>query len=215
VLANVVEGLGERFGFPVGPGERDILASSVGSWPPFPDTVDALRTLGTRYRLAVVSNIDDDLFTTTAPHLGIPFDCVVTAQQARSYKPDRAIFELALARLGVTGQQVAHVAEGVTEITPARRLGSMTIWVRRRGRSARLLAEGPTSKCLTFRLCYSTSESTTAKFSSRTFGSASPHEDPGRRTSGSFRWQLRAPLPKQRYSACASMQAGALIFEQP
>jgi len=38
---------------------------------------------------------------------------------------------------------VAHVAEGVGEIAPARRLGCATVWVRRNGRSARLLAEAP------------------------------------------------------------------------
>jgi FMN phosphatase YigB (HAD superfamily) len=43
----------------------------------------------------------------------------------------------------VKSHQVAHVAEGVTEISPARRLGCATVWVRRRGRSARLLTEAP------------------------------------------------------------------------
>ena len=43
VLAGVVEGFGRRFGFPVKAADRDVLASSVGSWRPFPDTTDALR----------------------------------------------------------------------------------------------------------------------------------------------------------------------------
>lgn len=143
VLAAVVEGFGRRFGFPVGDAERGTLAASVASWRPFPDTVDALRVLAARYRLAIVSNIDDDLFAATAPQCGVAFDCVVTAQEARCYKPDQAIFDLALRRLGVAGHQVAHVAEGVTEIPPARRLGCATVWVRRHGRSARLLTEAP------------------------------------------------------------------------
>ena len=143
VLADVVERSGRRFGFPVGYAEREALAVSVASWRPFPDTVRALRALEARYRLAIISNIDDDLFKTTVPQLGVFFDCVVTAQAARCYKPDQAIFELALGRLGVKGHQVAHVAEGVTEISPARRLGCATVWVRRRGRSARLLTEVP------------------------------------------------------------------------
>lgn len=143
VLAGVVEGFGQRFSFPVGAAERDLLASSVPSWRPFPDTVKALRVLGRSYRLAVISNIDDDLFTATARQLGVPFDAVVTAQQARCYKPARAIFEEALRRLGVEPGSVAHVAEGVTEIAPARQLGCATVWVRRNGRSARLLTEAP------------------------------------------------------------------------
>jgi 2-haloacid dehalogenase len=95
------------------------------------------------YRLAVISNIDDDLFSTTAGQLGVEFDVVVTAQQARCYKPDLAIFEEAHRRLAVAPRYIAHVAESVTEIPPARRLGCTTIWIRRHGRSARLLTRAP------------------------------------------------------------------------
>ena len=143
VLAGVVEGFGQRFGFPVGPGEREVLAASVPSWRPFPDTVASLRALQHRYRLAVISNIDDDLFAATARQLGVAFDLVVTSEQARAYKPDPVIFVDALRRLGVPGAAVMHVAEGTTEIAPARRFGCATAWVRRNGRSARLLTETP------------------------------------------------------------------------
>lgn len=143
VLAGVVEGFGRRFGFPVGVAERELLASSVPSWRPFPDTVEALRALGGRYKLAVISNIDDDLFAASVRQLGVTFGLVVTAEQARCYKPDPAIFELALRRLAVEPHHITHVAEGVTEIAPARRLGCATVWVRRHGRSARLLTEVP------------------------------------------------------------------------
>ena len=148
VLAGVVEGFGQRFGFPVEAADRDLLAASIGSWKPFPDTVDALRALARRYRLAVISNIDDDLFEATARQLGVAFEIIVTAEQARCYKPGLAIFEEALRRLAVepgsvVPGSVVHVAEGVTEIAPARQLGCATVWVRRNGRSARLLTEAP------------------------------------------------------------------------
>jgi 2-haloacid dehalogenase len=83
VLAGVVESFRLRFGFPVQASDRDALASSVASWQPFPDTIDALRALEGRYRIAVISNIDDDLFSATVGQLGVEFDVVVTAQQAR------------------------------------------------------------------------------------------------------------------------------------
>src|SRR4051812_5082648 len=73
--------------------DREILASSVASWRPFPDTADALRALAGRYRLAVILNIDDDMFATTLEQLEIEFDLVVTAEQARCYKPHLAIFK--------------------------------------------------------------------------------------------------------------------------
>lgn len=143
VLAGVVEGFGRRFGFPVSPADRDVLVSSLSSWRPFPDTVDALQALSRRYRLAIISNIDDDLFALTIKQLGVEFGSIVTAEQARCYKPNPAIFEEALRRLAVNPDRIAHVAEGVTEIAPARRLGCATVWVRRHGRSARLLTEPP------------------------------------------------------------------------
>ena len=143
VLAGVVDGFGRHFGFPVGAAERRQLAASVASWQPFPDTVEALRTLGRRYRLAIISNVDDDLFAATARQLEVPFDAVITSEQARCYKPHQPIFEEALRRLGAEPGSVMHVAEGVTEIAPMRRLGCTTVWVRRNGRSARLLTEGP------------------------------------------------------------------------
>ena len=143
VLAGVVEGFGRLFGFPVGAAERDLLATSLPAWEPFPDTAGALRALEGRYRLAIVSNIDDDLFAATAQKLDVGFDLVVTAEQVRSYKPSSPIFEEAIRRLGVTPDAIAHVAEGISEVPPARLLGCATVWVRRRGRSARLLTEAP------------------------------------------------------------------------
>jgi 2-haloacid dehalogenase len=143
VLAGVVEGFGRCFGFPVGVAERDLLAWSLPTWKPFPDAVGALRALKGRYRLAVVSNIDDDLFAATAQRLGVDFDHFVTAEQVGSYKPSSPIFEEAIRRLGVAPDTIAHVAEGASEVPPARRLGCATVWVRRHGRSARLLTEAP------------------------------------------------------------------------
>jgi FMN phosphatase YigB (HAD superfamily) len=67
----------------------------------------------------------------------------VTAEQVHSYKPCLPIFEEAIRRLAVVPGAIAHVAEGVSEVSPARRLGCATAWVHRHGRSARLLTEAP------------------------------------------------------------------------
>jgi FMN phosphatase YigB (HAD superfamily) len=73
----------------------------------------------------------------------VDFDHVVTAEQVGSYKPSSPIFEEAIRRLGVAPDTIVHVAEGASEVPPARRLGCATVWVRRHGRSARLLTEAP------------------------------------------------------------------------
>jgi 2-haloacid dehalogenase len=132
VLQAVVRGFGERLGF--APTEKEIrsLPESLAHWHPFPDTVAALRELKSRYRLAIISNVDDDLFATTAPKLGVDFDYVITAQQARAYKPSLVIFKLAEERMGVARERWLHVAQSVYhDVVPARSLGLATVWVNR------------------------------------------------------------------------------------
>jgi 2-haloacid dehalogenase len=92
VLQTVVRGFGERLGFAPTDSETRSLPESLAGWKPFPDTVAALRRLKSRYQLAVISNVDDDLFAYSAPRLEVPFDQVITAQQARAYKPSLDIF---------------------------------------------------------------------------------------------------------------------------
>ena len=71
VLADVVRDFASHYGFAVTDEETRGLADSIRDWQPFPDTIPALKALKTRYRLAVLSNIDDDLIALTAPKLGV------------------------------------------------------------------------------------------------------------------------------------------------
>ncbi|MEJ2722103.1 MAG: haloacid dehalogenase type II, partial [bacterium] len=133
VLRLVMTELSLRFAFDAEPEELDCLSASLGGWKPFGDTVGALTRLKTRYKLGVVSNVDDDLFAQTAQRLRVPFDWVITAQQAAAYKPSRDIFDYALRKIGVPREQVLHVAQSVYhDIIPARALGLHTVWVNRR-----------------------------------------------------------------------------------
>jgi 2-haloacid dehalogenase len=133
VLQDVARSYGMAHDVDVGAGAVERFAGSVPDWPPFDDTVEALRALGSRYRLAVVSNVDDDLFAGSAARLGIDFDEVVTAQQVRSYKPARAHFDEVLRRLGLPKARVMHVAQSLYhDIAPARELGLRCVWVNRR-----------------------------------------------------------------------------------
>jgi 2-haloacid dehalogenase len=132
VLQSVVRGFGERLGFKPSDAEVRSLPESLANWQPFPDTVEALRKLKSRYQLAVISNIDDDLFATTAPKLGVAFDHVITAQQAQCYKPCKRIFELAEERIAVSRLQWLHVGQSIYhDVIPAQSLGIATVWVNR------------------------------------------------------------------------------------
>jgi 2-haloacid dehalogenase len=132
VLRGVVQSLADELGFSVSEAERDCLAHSLPEWPPFFDTVPALMALRRRYRLVVVSNIDEDLFTATARRLEVTFDEVVTAQQVKSYKPALRHFEAMLQRLRLPPEQVLHVAGSLYhDIVPTRRMGIPNVWVQR------------------------------------------------------------------------------------
>jgi 2-haloacid dehalogenase len=133
VLRTVLEGFGARLGFVPTEAELQHFAASVTDWPAFPDSAPALQALHTKYKLAVISNIDDDLFAASAQRLHVQFDWIITAQQAQSYKPSLHNFQMAFARIGVPPQKILHVAQSLYhDITPAKRLGLSTVWVNRR-----------------------------------------------------------------------------------
>ena len=132
VLGSVVERFGEEFGFEPSEEELHSLAESLKEWNPWPDTVEALRVLGGRYQLAIISNVDDDLLAATLPRLQADFKQVVTAQQALAYKPSLKIFKLALSRMGVPAHRVLHVGQSLYhDVIPAQSLGIATVWVDR------------------------------------------------------------------------------------
>ncbi|MGZ4789841.1 MAG: haloacid dehalogenase type II [Terriglobales bacterium] len=133
ILRFVTQRIGSRLSFALHEDEIDTLPNSLPRWPAFPDTVDALRRLKLRYKLAIISNTDDDLFAETAKTLQVPFDFVITAQQARSYKPSHRNFELALERIGLPREKVLHCAQSIYhDIVPARQLGIANVWMNRR-----------------------------------------------------------------------------------
>jgi 2-haloacid dehalogenase len=133
VLECAVQRFGEHFDFLPSPAELRSLHESIPTWPPFSDTVTALQQLQKRYKLAVISNIDDDLFAATRKHLGVDFDYVVTAQQAKSYKPSLNNFQLALRTIGVSPDRLLHAAQSIYhDVIPAQSLGIASVWVNRK-----------------------------------------------------------------------------------
>jgi 2-haloacid dehalogenase len=132
VLESVVRQFGERCDFRPSPADLRSLHESIPAWTPFPDTVASLQKLAQRYQLAVISNIDDDLFAETRKHLGVEFADVITAQQARSYKPSLNNFRLALRKLGIEPSRLLHAAQSVYhDVVPAQSLGIRAVWVNR------------------------------------------------------------------------------------
>ena len=135
VLRNVMKLIADGTGVELAETELACLADSLPDWPVFPDVANALSILKRQFKLAVISNVDDDLFAGTARNLGVEFDAVVTSQQARSYKPNLANFNLAQERMGVRRENWLHVAESLHhDVGPANALGVTSVWVNRTDR---------------------------------------------------------------------------------
>jgi len=133
VLALAARAVAERLGWRLAPGREAFLPESLATWPPFPDTNDALRRLrDAGHRLIILSNVDDDLIAGTRRHLAVDFDAVITAEQVGSYKPAPGHFTTARKRIG--DARWLHVAQSYFhDVQPARALGIPSAWINRKG----------------------------------------------------------------------------------
>jgi 2-haloacid dehalogenase len=132
VLESVVRQFGDKYGFTPTAAETRSLPESLPTWKPWPDTVAALHQLRSRFKLAILSNVDDDLFAGTRPQLEVDFHEVITAQQAQAYKPSLKLFELALSRIDAPAHRVLHVGQSIYhDVVPAQALGLATVWINR------------------------------------------------------------------------------------
>jgi 2-haloacid dehalogenase len=111
----------------------EVFAAAWPTMTVFPDAGEALTALAAAgWRLAILTNCDDDLFASTAAVLPVPFDLVVTAEQVRSYKPDLGHFRKFATLTGATPDNWIHVANSwVHDIAPAARMGLRSVWVDR------------------------------------------------------------------------------------
>jgi 2-haloacid dehalogenase len=142
VLAGALRGVAADLGFE--PVDEDAFAASVGEWPAFDDSAEALARLKRRYRLGVITNCDDDLFARSQPRLGVEFDWVITAQQAHGYKPRAENFLYAFERIDVPRERILHVAQSLFhDHVTAKALGMTTVWIDRRGDRAGFGATPP------------------------------------------------------------------------
>ena len=142
VLARVMQRFGDHFGLAFDEREQTALVRSLPYWPAFDDSRDALLKLKEKYEIAILSNIDDDLFAATRRRLGVDFDWIITAQQVGSYKPGLAHFERILQLSDRPASSIVHCGQSpYHDVRPARALGFRTVWVRRRGYGATLPAD--------------------------------------------------------------------------
>lgn len=145
LLATIHPQICERLNYAVRPTEEEsrLFGESVGRWPAFPDTVEALHRLKKRgFKLVILSNVDRESFSKTnaaeGPLQGFPFDAVITAQDVGTYKPDAGNFKYMLdyveREFGVKKEGVLQVAQSqFHDHQPAKREGMKSVWIDRRG----------------------------------------------------------------------------------
>jgi 2-haloalkanoic acid dehalogenase type II len=136
VLAEAAGRVAARLGWRLDAARAGFLAESLADWPPFPDTNAALERLAAAgYRLAILSNVDEDLLAATRRHLTAPFEFWVTAETVGAYKPARPHFDRGRERVGA--RRWLHAAQSLFhDVAPARALGIPVAWINRKGEPA-------------------------------------------------------------------------------
>jgi 2-haloacid dehalogenase len=119
-------------------GEEHGLAESLPGWQAFPEVRDALLALRTRgWKLAILSNTDDDFIAASQVQIGVPFDEGVVAQEIGSYKPARRHWDEFFARTQAPRNGHAHVAASLFhDIAPSNELGLRSVWINRLGETS-------------------------------------------------------------------------------
>ncbi|MHA6788187.1 haloacid dehalogenase type II [Pseudomonas bijieensis] len=136
ILRKVYDRIAKDWKLEVNEQERENFGTSVKNWPPFPDSIEALRYFKQYYKLAILSNIDRGEFEFSKAKLGVEFDCVVTAQDVGSYKPDLKNFAYmidVLKQMGFEKSDILHTAESLYhDHVPANAAGLASAWIHRR-----------------------------------------------------------------------------------
>ena len=111
--------------------ERDELTLAWRRLRPWPDVVPGLTRLKGAYTLATLSNADVSTVIDISKHAGLPWDAVFAAEMAGVFKPDPAIYSMAVTYLGVAPAEIMMVASHKYDLRAASRLGLRTAFVAR------------------------------------------------------------------------------------
>ena len=131
VLRRTAIEIAKRLEWPLEPSRSGFLPDSVQRWKPFKETNTQLQKLAKKYKLGLLSNIDDKLLGQTRRHIPTDFDLVVTAQQVRSYKPEPAHFTECARRVGGKRGWVHVASSHYHDVAPCIKARVPVIWVNR------------------------------------------------------------------------------------
>jgi 2-haloacid dehalogenase/putative hydrolase of the HAD superfamily len=146
VLRRTAIEIAKRIEWPLEPSRSGFLPESVQRWQPFRETNAQLQKLSKKYKLGLLSNIDDKLLGQTRRHIPIDFDLVVTAQQVRSYKPEPPHFTECARRMGGKRGWVHVAASHHHDVVPCVKQRVPVIWVNRSKETLESSQKKPTAE---------------------------------------------------------------------
>jgi len=98
---------------------------------PWPEAINGLNRIRGRYVIAALSNGNVSLLTNMAKRVGLPWDCILSAELAKRYKPDKEVYQKAVELLGFPADQVMMVAAHKHDLDGAKTAGLKTAYVPR------------------------------------------------------------------------------------
>jgi 2-haloacid dehalogenase len=98
---------------------------------PWPDSVPGLQRLKSRFVITTLSNGNISLLTNMAKHAGLPWDCILSAENVRHYKPDREVYLLVPGLFDLKPEEVMMVAAHDRDLQSAQKHGLRTAFVHR------------------------------------------------------------------------------------
>jgi 2-haloacid dehalogenase len=133
VVSESLRGAFAEFGVDIDDADVEHFTSGISAIPPFPEAVAALRELKNMgFRLCIISNTEDDIIAGNVAQLGGTIDRVITAEQARAYKPSPKLFNHAYEQLATDRARVVHIcASPDLDLTAAHAIGFRCIWIDR------------------------------------------------------------------------------------
>ena len=145
LLSRCYAAIEDSLGLPSDPDAQQSFGETVGTWPPFADTVAALGYLQQHFALGILSNVNNASLAKTIRLLDARFEVTVTAEDVGSYKPELNHFHEGFRRfkaLGIERSEILHVAQSKRhDIAPANQIGLASVWIDRRyGRGGRGMA---------------------------------------------------------------------------
>ena len=127
-----IDGLLARFGIAgLGEADKDELNRAWHHLDPWPDSIPGLMRLKRKYVISTLTNGTVSGMIAMAKRAGLPWDCVLTAENVRHYKPDPEVYRMAVELLGPRPEQVMMVAAHNSDLKHARSHGMATAFVAR------------------------------------------------------------------------------------